>query len=119
MTGKTTSSPLRPVDFLVLLGLADGPLHGYGLVRRIAEETEGSVRLVPGNLYPILRRLLDAGFLEESDKRPAPELDDARRRYYQLTASGLALAQSEAQRMERLVAAARRRHLLEGTEPAP
>lgn len=110
---------LRPVDFLVLLGLADGPLHGYGVVRRIAEETGGAVRLVPGNLYAVLRRLLEQGLLEETDKRLAPELDDARRRYYQLTSAGRAAAAAEAARLETLVEAARRRRLLQkSTESA-
>lgn len=112
MAPSPPPTPLRPVELLVLLVLADGPLHGYGLVQRIDEETDGEVRLVPGNLYPVLRRLEGWGFIAETEKRPAADLDDARRRYYRITTAGLGVLRSEVKRMERLVRSARHRRLL-------
>lgn len=95
--------PVKPVDFLILLALVDQERHGYGLLRDIAEMTEGEIELDAGNLYRSLRRLLDAGWIEPSDRRPAPESDDERRRYYRLTNGGRAVARSEARRMDGLL----------------
>lgn len=95
--------PLKPVDFLVLMTLTRGDLHGYGIVMDIAERTDGRIELVPGNLYSVLHRLGEAGLIEESDRRPAPDLDDRRRRYYRLTALGRAVTSAEAARLRVLV----------------
>ena len=104
--------PLKPVDFLVLLVLAGGERHGYGLTQDIARETGDTVRLVPGNLYTVLRRLLERGLIRESNRRPAPDLDDARRRYYGITPTGRAVLIAEAARMRDLVAACVARDIL-------
>jgi hypothetical protein len=74
---------LRPIELHVLLALIAGPLHGYALVRRIDEDSEGRVRLLPGNLYAVIRRLEAEGLVGESPRNPAPD-EDQRRRYYQL-----------------------------------
>lgn len=108
----TQHLPLKPVDFLVLMVLAAGERHGYGLTQDIATETGGTVRLVPGNLYTVLRRLLDGGLIRESKRRPAPDLDDARRRYYAITAMGRAVLAAEADRLRELVAACEARDIL-------
>lgn len=104
--------PLKPVDFLTLLVLAGGERHGYGLTQDIAAQTGGTVRLVPGNLYTVLRRLLDVGLIRESKRRPAPDLDDARRRYYGITPMGRAVLAAEAARMRDLVTACETRAIL-------
>jgi DNA-binding PadR family transcriptional regulator len=95
--------PMRPVDFLVLMTLARGERHGYGIVADIAEQTDGSIRLVPGNLYAVLQRLESQGLLAETDRRPAPDLDDRRRRYYAITAFGTRVLSAEAERLKSLV----------------
>jgi DNA-binding PadR family transcriptional regulator len=95
--------PLKPVDFLILLTLAAGDCHGYALLREIAERSEGAVRLEAGNLYRSIRRLLDEGLLVESGRRPAPDLDDDRRRYYALTPFGRRVVAGEAVRLRALV----------------
>jgi len=96
--------PLKPVDFLLLLSLVDGEQHGYALAKEIAERTDGVVRLEPGNLYRVIKRLADDRLIELADRRPAPELDDERRRYYRLTALGARVASLEAQRLRELLA---------------
>ena len=114
---RQRSKPIKSVEFLLLLVLADGPLHGYALVGRIDEESEGRVRLLPGNLYAVIRRLSDRGWVQESSARPTPDQDDERRRYYELTVAGRRALAAEARHMARLVDAARTRRLIDpGTD---
>lgn len=98
--------PLKPVDLLVLITLARGERHGYGIVTDIADETDGRIRLVPGNLYAVLQRLEGQGLLAESDRRPAPDLDDRRRRYYGITSFGRRVLAAEVERLRGVVGAA-------------
>lgn len=88
--------PMRPIEFLVLATLAEGELHGYGIVQRIEARTGGRVRPKPGNLYRVLDRLLERGLLVEVDGRSADELDDERRRYYGITDAGRTALREEA-----------------------
>lgn len=104
--------PLTPAAFHVLLCLAAGPRHGYAIMGEVEETTDGRVALGPGTLYGTIKRLRAAGLIRESDRRPEPEDDDSRRRYYELTGLGRQVAAVEAARLEDAVAAARARHLL-------
>ncbi len=108
--------PLKPTDFLVLMMLADKERHGYGIVPDIAEHTRGQIRLVPGTLYSVLRRLMNLQVIEEPPHRPAPDLDDERRRYYRITALGSRVLAAEAERMRELVAVAESRNIIDRTE---
>ena len=104
--------PLKPVDFLVLMVLLDGDRHGYGLVQEIAERSNGTIKLVPGNFYAVLKRLMESGLLGQSDKRPAGDLENERRRYYAITPLGKQVAKSEALRLKSLVHQAEASHLI-------
>jgi len=95
--------PLKPHWFHVLLSLADREQHGYGIMQEVLARTGGKVRLWPATLYGTLKRLIDEELIEESAERPAPEQDDARRRYYRLTALGRGVLAAESQRLEDLV----------------
>ena len=97
--------PLKPHWFHVLLSLADQEQHGYGIMQEVLERTGGKVRLWPATLYGTLKRLIEAELIEESDERPAPELDDARRRYYRLTPLGRRVLDAECERLQELVRA--------------
>jgi DNA-binding PadR family transcriptional regulator len=104
------SDPLTPVIFQILLSLGDADnteRHGYGLAADIAERTAGRLQIQPGNLYRSLRTMLDEGLIEESPRRPAPDLDDERRRYYRITPRGRNAAVAEVARLEELVRAAK------------
>ena len=103
---------LTPAVFHVLLALADGPSHGYGIMQEVDELTAGSTRLGPGTLYRSIQRMLVDGLIEELAIAAHDESDDDRRRYYRLTPKGLATAKAEAQRLAELVDAARRLELL-------
>ena len=95
--------PLKPVDLQLLLALAEEELHGYGLVQAIADRTDGVVRLEPGNLYRVIKRLLVDGLVAESERRAVPDLDDERRRYYRITALGGRVVAAEVRRLQTLV----------------
>ena len=104
--------PLTPAVFHVLLSLADGEKHGYAIMQEVEERTGGGLVMGPGTLYGTLKRMLEAGMVEESGERPDPAMDDQRRRYYRLTRRGHRAATQEAERLEALVRAARAKSLL-------
>jgi len=98
-----TFLPLKPHWFHVLLSLAGEDQHGYGIMQEVLERTSGKVRLWPATLYGTLKRLQDEGLIEESETRPAPDVDDARRRYYRLSRLGRRVLAAESERLEDLV----------------
>ena len=95
--------PLKAQWFQIMLSLAGGEQHGYGIMQEVLGRTHGKVRLWPATLYGSIKRLIEADLIEESDERPAPELDDARRRYYRLTALGRRVLDAECERLQELV----------------
>src|SRR5467141_2389250 len=97
--------PLKTHWFHILLSLAGGEQHGYGIMQEVLNRTTGKVRLWPATLYGSIKRLIEAELIEESDERPAPELDDARRRYYRLTALGTQVLDAECNRLQELIRA--------------
>jgi DNA-binding PadR family transcriptional regulator len=97
--------PLKPQWFHIMLSLAAGEQHGYGIMQDVLNRTTGKVHLWPATLYGSIKRLIEAELIEESDTRPAPELDDARRRYYRLTAFGRCVLDAECERLQDLVRA--------------
>lgn len=109
--------PMTPAMFHVLLALADGDKHGYAIMKEVTRLTDGAVSLSAGTLYGILRRLESEGLVVEKDERPAPELDDERRRYYHLTEFGRRVARAEAERLEDMVTLARSKKLMVKVRP--
>ena len=93
--------------FHILVALADRDRHGYSILQDIAERTNNQVKLSPSTLYSAVKRLLEAGWIEELEERPDPKHDDERRRYYRLTKAGRRAAAEEAARLEELLADAR------------
>jgi DNA-binding PadR family transcriptional regulator len=96
---------LTPAVFHILLALAGGERHGYGIRKEVLRQTDDAVRLGPGTIYGTLQRLMDAGWVEESDG-PARPVDE-RRRHYRLTRSGRHALEEEVRRMDDLVRTAR------------
>jgi DNA-binding PadR family transcriptional regulator len=99
--------PLPLATFHILLALSDEDRHGYAIILDVAERTSGRLRLSAGTLYRSIQRMLEDGLIVEVRERPAPELDDERRRYYRLTPFGRAVARAEAQRLSDLLKLAR------------
>jgi PadR family transcriptional regulator, regulatory protein PadR len=98
-------SPLKTPDFYILLALAEGPQHGYGIMKEVERESGGEVRLEIGSLYRLLSRMLQAGLIEESGA-------DERRRYYRISRAGRRALKEEAARLADLVERMRARKLL-------
>jgi DNA-binding PadR family transcriptional regulator len=99
--------PLPSATFHILLALADGDRHGYGVIQDVAARTGGALRLSAGTLYRSIQRMLEDGLLVEVRERPAPDEDDERRRYYRITPFGVAVARAETRRLSELVKLAR------------
>jgi DNA-binding PadR family transcriptional regulator len=104
--------PLRPVEFHILLSLAAGERHGYGMIQDA--EARGETRAPDvGTLYRALARMEDQGLIAAAARRSAPDAGDERRNYYRITAPGLEVARAEARRVAALTRAARVGGLLE------
>ena len=95
--------PLKTNWFHILLSLSCEEQHGYGIQQEVFERSAGKIRLWPATLYGTLKRLIESELIEESGDRPAPELDDSRRRYYRLTSLGRRVLDAETKRLEELV----------------
>ena len=103
--------PLTPAVFNILLALADGEKHGYGIMQEVEANTKGQVLMGPGTLYGSIKRMLQADLIEESDERADPDMDDQRRRYYKLTALGRRALRMEAERLAAQVKIARAKNI--------
>src|SRR4029453_3784432 len=97
--------PLKSNWLHILLSLVGAEQHGYGIMQDVLERSDGKVRLWPATLYGSLKRLIQEGLIVESGDRPAPEFDDARRRYYKLTPLGQRVPDLESPRLNGLVLA--------------
>lgn len=96
------AKPLPAASVHLVLALLAGEMHGYALMRRVQELSDGAVKMGPGTLYGTLNRLVDDGLIvETTDRRTRSESE--RRRYYELTASGHTVALEELDRMKALV----------------
>jgi DNA-binding PadR family transcriptional regulator len=111
---KRKLHPLPSAAFQILLALAGEDLHGYGIMRQVADQTGGRMRLGPGTLYSSIQTLLEARLIEEVDLREDAKLGNERRRYYRLTSAGRKLARSEAERLADFVRLARAKKILRG-----
>ena len=112
-------APLTPAAFQVLLALARGDAHGYGIMGFVHDVTRGSARLSPGTLYRTLGKLAEDGLVEEAPGTHEDHPHDSRRRYYRLTQTGRSTAAHEAARLDRLVTEAGRAGLLDLHEVSP
>lgn len=107
----TDHLPLRPVEFQVLVLLAEGEKHGWAIL----QEAEAIGRAIPGiaTLYRTLQRLEADALIE---RRRELEDDEDRRRVYGLTSLGRAVASAEARRLNTLLGVARAAELLDGLD---
>ncbi len=99
MDGK----PLTPAVFHILLALSGEERHGYSIMKQVASDSNGAVKMGPGTLYGSLKRMLDSGLVVESAKRADPDLNDERRVYYKLTPAGRKALAAEVARYKRIV----------------
>lgn len=107
--------PLSTPVFHILLALAEKSRHGYSVMKVIETLTNGQVKMGPGTFYGAIKRLLEANLIIESDERPDPDLDDERRRYYELTPFGQQVLKAEVERLSHLLRFAESQRLLGST----
>ena len=105
----STFLPLHNNWFHILLSLVGNEQHGYGIMQEVLGRTNGAVQIWPATLYGVLQRMIAGGLIEESEERPAPELDDARRRYYRLTRFGRTVLDLECERLRDMLRMAQRK----------
>ena len=102
--------PLTPAVFHILVSLSAGERHGYAIMKEVAEQTDGELRLGPGKLYYSIQRMLTEGLIEEVE--PPPGSTPVRgRRTYRLTRLGRVLLEAEARRLDKALALVRSRPL--------
>lgn len=102
-----TLPPLSRNALHILLAIGAEERHGYAIMQEVERLTDGAIRLGPGAIYTTIRKLVEENLIEETEERPDPDLDDQRRRYYRLTAAGLAATTAEVRRLEGLIRASR------------
>ena len=107
--------PMTPAVYQILLSLADGDRHGYGVMQEVDERTDGEIRLGPGTLYRSIKRLRKAGLIEALEISEPKGEDDDRRRFYRITVSGRRMLEDEARRLARLVAHAETKRVFDTT----
>lgn len=112
MFEKNHKQSLTPAVFHILLALSTEELHGYGIMKRVREDSKGKVKMGAGTLYGSLKRMLDAKLVQECDKRIDPELNDERRIYYQITELGHKALSDELERYSSIVNLAQELNLL-------
>lgn len=101
------NQPLTEATFFILLSLAEGPRHGYAILKEVEELSEGRVALSTGTLYGAIKRLLDANWIKRASEGRAENPRD--RQAYNLTAHGHSILGSEVRRLESLVRLSRSR----------
>jgi DNA-binding PadR family transcriptional regulator len=99
------SRAMREPTFWILTALVDTPRHGYGVIRHVAELSDGEVRLQAGTLYAALDRLVAETMVEVDHEET---VDGRPRRYYRLTDQGAAALTAETARLERTARTASR-----------
>jgi DNA-binding PadR family transcriptional regulator len=104
-------APLTPAVLHILLALSTEERHGYGIMKQVERESHGKVKMGPGTLYGSIGRMMEAGLIRESDKRPDPALDDERRIYYAITGAGRKALTAELDRYRDVVAVATEKKL--------
>lgn len=112
----STSKPLKPQWFQILLALADRELHGLGIMKDVLEQTDGQMRLWPARLYGSLKQMVEEGLIQETDGPIGPGADSDRRRFYRITEPGRAVLVAEARRLRSYVEAADRKNVLARSE---
>jgi DNA-binding PadR family transcriptional regulator len=95
---KRNDSPLTPAVLHILLALSTEERHGYGIMKQVEADSQGKVKMGPGTLYGSIGRMIRAGLIIESDKKPDPEMGDERRIYYRITDLGRKALASELER---------------------
>lgn len=100
---------LSSIQYQILLAIGADQVHGYAIMRDIAERTDGKIQILPGTLYSTIKKLLGERLIEECGPPAKTTSADERRRYYRLSARGREAATQETERLSALVSMARKK----------
>ena len=108
------NAPLSAATLHILLALAGGNLHGYGIIKEVVRNSDGHYRMGPGTLYDNLKKLMDAGLVSDapassSSKRKSASTKEDDRRFYTLTKEGRGVLAAEVDRLQSVISQARLR----------
>jgi DNA-binding PadR family transcriptional regulator len=97
--------PLSSATLHILLALAKSDLHGYGIIKEIANNSDGHYRLGPGTLYDNLKKLMVAGLVADApavsaSKRKRAQANEDDRRFFTLTNEGRDALAAEVERLQ-------------------
>jgi DNA-binding PadR family transcriptional regulator len=118
------ATPLTPAVMHILLALVGGERHGYGILKEVLRQTSDEVRLGPGTIYGTLQRLMESGWVEESEgpsrqktsgaarSSTSPATREDARKYYRITRAGREALKGEVDRLDVLLRAAREHHIV-------
>jgi len=109
------STTLKPQWFQILLAIADGELHGLGIMKEVLEQTDGQMRLWPAMLYGSLKKMVDDGLVEEREGPVGPGSETDRRRFYGITEAGRQRLADEVARLAKYVRVAGEKDVVRGT----
>ena len=110
---STPRSLLTPAGLHILLALADGDLHGYGIKTDVEDRTGGRLNLGPATLYEAIHRMVQSGWIRETAGSGGGEDGRSnRRKYYRLTKEGRRQMELELARLDEIVRFARSKSLL-------
>jgi DNA-binding PadR family transcriptional regulator len=109
LADSNKTPPLSSATLHILLALAGGNLHGYGIIQEVARNSDGHYKLGPGTLYDNLKKLMDAEWVADApaQKRKSTKEDD--RRFYTLTKRGKDALSAEVDRLQSVVSEAKLR----------
>lgn len=99
---------LPQVAFSILLALSLKPRHGYEIMKQVAEDSNGKIKLVPGALYTSIKLLHEQGLIKEVENEA-----DARRRHYELTSKGRQKLNAELEYYDKTIKLAKQRNVYE------
>ena len=100
---------MTPAVLHILLSLAAEDRHGLGIAADVKAFTKGRLTLGPGTLYGTIKRLLDAGLIEDLGSPSRRPESDPRRRYYRITAKGRRALELETEGLASVLGVAKRR----------
>jgi DNA-binding PadR family transcriptional regulator len=106
--------PLKHSTYRVLLALADGELHGYAVMQKLSEMTDGRETILPGTLYAALARMVDDDLIETWEGPADDASGGPKRRYYRRTRFGRAVARAESERLGALLDIAQAQKIFSG-----
>ncbi|MCL2593197.1 MAG: PadR family transcriptional regulator [Defluviitaleaceae bacterium] len=104
---RDKSLPLTETVYYILLALTE-PTHGYVLMQKVEELSNGQVRLAAGTLYGAVENLLKKGFIVSIPS------DDARRKVYAISQEGEKILHADYQRMTHMLSVTEK--ILNGSE---